>query len=72
MPFVSVNHQLFGDINSELTVGNNYFLLLGVDPRANQREPYVNWIFPWRVYNFGVRFPPRGRTLDYVINCLIL
>ena len=69
MPFVLVNNQLFGDFNS--SAGNNLFLLLGVDPRGNQRELCVHWMFPWRIHYFGVRFPPRGRTLDYVINCLM-
>ena len=48
MPFVSVNHQLFDDLNSEL--GREQLLFV-----------------PWRVHYFGVRFPPRGRTVDYIL-----
>ena len=40
MPIVSANYQLFGDFNSEFDRGN-YFLLLGMDPHTNKREPYV-------------------------------
>ena len=76
MPFVSVIYVCLVTLTVSST-GNNYCLLLEVDPSENQREPYVYWRFPWRVHYVGVRVPPRGRTLDHdqsfdLMDCLDL
>ena len=64
MPFVSVIHQLFGDFNSELDREQ----LLFVGGSGSQCKPEGTLcILEIPLDNLGVRFPPRGRTLDRLI-----